>query len=291
MTENDFLNEVYTYIGDTYNLFENYQKSVWNIFTVFNNLCRKNKIVYYMGFGSLIGIVRDKGPIPWDYDVDTIVRVNDKDKLLRILKESLPESYYYTYTDCIRDYPTTCLRICKKGFPFTAIHLDVYFMIGLPDDNPQKLVNKIDYYHKLRNIKYGNKWFPDESDSHNSSLINFARKLRNDLISSRRIENFEKKVLVKYPLENSTYCSIVGDPYLKVYNTKDFEATIDVEVNNVKIAIPSGYDHFLTEIYGDYHKYLPISNRFSEFYHMTEIVKKRNNLMNSKYSNVFQFCK
>ena len=37
------------------------------------NLLDKNKIIYWLCHGTLLGIVRDKNLIPWDHDIDIAV--------------------------------------------------------------------------------------------------------------------------------------------------------------------------------------------------------------------------
>ena len=36
-----------------------------NILLVFNDICRKHNIKYWCEFGTLLGIIRHKGWIPW----------------------------------------------------------------------------------------------------------------------------------------------------------------------------------------------------------------------------------
>ncbi|MCR5609177.1 MAG: LicD family protein [Lachnospiraceae bacterium] len=295
MTNQDFNIESKKYIDDVYSEFCEYQRLVWNIFVWFNHFCKKHEIQYFMGFGSLIGVIRDKGCIPWDYDIDVIVKINEKDKLIQLLELELPDSMYYTYSTNVEEYPTCCLRICQKGFPFTSIHLDVYFLIGNPKKEPQNFVDNIENYHILREIKYGDKWYPQEfsNDKKNLKLqlLRLYREFRKITISANKIKFFEERILKQYPLGSSPFCSIHGDPYRKVYFIEDFSSTLKIHINGEDVTIPVGYDRYLSIIYKDYKNYLPISTRFDEFYRMTINVRKRINYMKSDDTGKFDFCK
>ena len=54
------------------------------------NILRKEKIFYWIGQGSLLGIIRDNKLIEWDHDIDFCVwhEDNDKDNVIKIMENS-----------------------------------------------------------------------------------------------------------------------------------------------------------------------------------------------------------
>ena len=69
MDKKEFLVEVKKYISDIYNEFFEYQSETWDILSYINRLFRENGLTYYLAYGTLLGAIRDRGAIPWDYDV------------------------------------------------------------------------------------------------------------------------------------------------------------------------------------------------------------------------------
>jgi hypothetical protein len=53
---------------------------------IFHRLCDEHQIYYIIGFGTLLGAVRHWGMIPWDDDIDLIVKSIDRSKIYKILE-------------------------------------------------------------------------------------------------------------------------------------------------------------------------------------------------------------
>ncbi len=60
----------------------------------FDRVCQKNQLHYYMICGSLIGVIRHKGFIPWDDDVDVAMPRKDYEKLQKIALEEWKDKPY-----------------------------------------------------------------------------------------------------------------------------------------------------------------------------------------------------
>ena len=74
------------------------QKIMTNIFRDFDRICRKYNLKYWCMAGTLLGVVRHKGWIPFDADIDVSMLEKDYNKLEKIIKNELPhDMWFQTY--------------------------------------------------------------------------------------------------------------------------------------------------------------------------------------------------
>lgn len=58
-------------------------------------ICEKNHIPYFVFFGTLLGAMRHKGFIPWDYDADIVMFKKDYDRFFEAAKQDLNHNKFY----------------------------------------------------------------------------------------------------------------------------------------------------------------------------------------------------
>ncbi len=84
----------------------------------FDSLCETNEIDYFCWAGTAIGVLRHKGFIPWDDDIDIGLFRNDYEKLLKCVEQQLGDKYYLLNTENDPDYPLMTTRMVLKGTKF-----------------------------------------------------------------------------------------------------------------------------------------------------------------------------
>lgn len=283
MNKTDFIKESFIHIEDSYKEFCDYQDITWDILTHVNKLFRENDLDYYLAYGTLLGVIRDKTKIPWDYDVDIHVKYKDYDKLIDILEHKLGPDYYYVYKNNMSDYPVECLRICKKGYTYTSIHVDVFFLFG-GGPNVEDRVRTMKGVKKwcyIRSGKFVNNHHPLPPMSSLKRILLNLFNLRYKLIPTSLISQKEDNILKRYNMDHTEfYISFSREVNwakgeFEVYPSTIFCSSIDIEIDGVLYKAPAGYDEYLRLQYGDYMSYLPIKNRFREFYNQLDRIKER----------------
>lgn len=56
-----------------------------------DRICRKHKIEYFLSGGTLLGAIRHNGFIPWDDDIDVMMRRDHYNKFIEVQKKELKD--------------------------------------------------------------------------------------------------------------------------------------------------------------------------------------------------------
>ena len=73
------------------------QKLLTEMLRDFDKICRKHNIKYWCGAGTLLGIVRHKGWIPFDGDIDVGMTLSEYEKFKKIVNDELPKNYVFEH--------------------------------------------------------------------------------------------------------------------------------------------------------------------------------------------------
>lgn len=122
-----------------------------DLLLVFDDVCRRHDIKYFLIGGSALGAVRHRGFIPWDDDVDVGLRREDYNKLLTIARDEFKapyffqcfrtESGYFRTHAQLRNSETTAIvkgEMCggKAIHSFNqGVFIDVFILDDVPDDD------------------------------------------------------------------------------------------------------------------------------------------------------------
>lgn len=213
----------------------------------------KYDIPFYLGYGSALGAVREKGFIPWDSDIDVIVEYHNYEQLCKKLFEELDEKYTLKSYIYDKDYDSLKARISLKNHDHHMIHIDLFPLVGISSD--EKLQNKqVRLAHFIYRMYYAKKLksFELYRNQKFKLIASLIIKIPLLLVPSKVIIKKFEKVCNEYSTHEVQYlhnsCGSYGMKEIipKGYLGKGKE----VRFENLKVLIPELYEEYLSHIYG-----------------------------------------
>ena len=261
-----------------YDEFRMFQNKAIRTLLEFHRICESNQIPYFLAFGSLLGVVRDGGQIPWDYDIDVIVPFEFRLKLIEALKENLNSNYYFICPEVDRRCRHTIMRLAPKEFKSEALHVDVFFLVGSPEDanERKKYQKKIASIAKLRYGKFVNLKEESVGNPKRYFRLLIKRKIPSLFFSSKYLNDEYFRLCSLYSSFTSSIC-IEADNFANdhEYPKGILWDTMLLKTSYGEIRIPEKYKEFLEQIYGDYLKIPKLESRISEMmynYHRIKLM-------------------
>jgi lipopolysaccharide cholinephosphotransferase len=148
----------------------NAQLRMLDIAIEFDIICKRNNITYWIMSGTLLGARRHGGFIPWDDDFDVGVKMEDYNRLLKILEVELPyflklqtkktdPNHPYFYAK-IRDLNSFILedQCLHRNYKYNGLFIDIFPFESICLPKKSKLLFD-SFYSKFRfELKKGIIW-------------------------------------------------------------------------------------------------------------------------------------
>lgn len=243
-------------------------KQLWavllDLLVEFDRVCRQHDIRYALDSGTFLGAVRHKGFIPWDNDIDVIMLREEYDKLCRIGGEAFQHPYFWQtpYSDVgscrrhgqLRNSLTTYLLGSETHdgqamFSFNqGIFLDVFIHDEVPD-NPALLKQLQTDMMAMLPVMWDFKQYYTQSHEAvwlGTALEELHRKF--DSLSSQYNGTGQKRIA------NISLIPNRKKEYLLPRHL--YEHLAEYEFEGFRFPAPADYETYLSNIYGDWHKYV-----------------------------------
>lgn len=216
---------------------------------IFDYLCVKHGIKYFLTGGSLIGAVRHQGFIPWDDDLDVGMLRRDYERFVQLAVSELPHDIFFQTPQTDPYYPANSNVDARLRDKYSS-----YNHIGVR--NPK--------WHEGLQVDifvYDRAYF-----RHNFFVVTLNKMLK--LLNNNNRRAKVLKVISRYspvPLVySSNFMQYYGAMKIGTYVTEDECATlIRARFEDVDVYIPQGYHTYLKRQYGDYMQLPPVEKRVS----------------------------
>lgn len=227
-------------------------------------ILKDNGIVFYMAYGSALGTVRHHGPIPWDADTDILVPINLLDKARECLKNNLSDRFRLQELENDKGYKLLFPRVALPNSNSDQIHVDVFPLIGLPDD-PKKQVaisNELD----RRLFTFMVRKHLRQNIVHPSPIKNFIGRcveLFCPPISKKQLKKQYYKILNKYPYEDAKYVTSAGACYgvKNIMEKSVYGTPVMMDYCGFSVPLPEQWEFYLTKYYKEYMNFPPESEQ------------------------------
>ena len=271
MTSEEFLQEVLNSdicpenFEEIYRDFQHYQQAAIDTLNEFHRVCEKNDIHYQLAHGSLLGAIRDGGQIPWDYDVDVMVPIWERDHLVEVLKVDLNEKFYFYCPEVDCKCRHTIMRVAPKGYSTQVLHVDVFYYTASADNDLERKQHQEEIYRAVR-MRYNKLVNCREVATGNPraffSLL-FKKKLPGQFVSMKKIQHAYDQACWKYPHENAKYY-VSLDSFKRVYPVENLENTMLFDSKSGTYRVSVNYEDVLQYRYGEYRELFPLESRLKE---------------------------
>lgn len=229
-------------------------------------ICKKYHIKYFADSGTLIGVVRHKGYIPWDDDIDLVMMREDYERFIQAaakeVKEPLVLQTVYTEKNYlkghiqIRNGNTTGYNAeDKKAGYHCGIFIDIFPLDAVPDGRWAQRIWRFQVRTAWSVLytwyRFG--YYPNVTVA-GRILHGIGAVLRIPIPKAFR---WYERLCTKYSGKHTCYvCDTVFIAEWKknLWKREWFENSVLMPFENRQIPIPCGYDGRLKAEYGDYLK-------------------------------------
>ena len=255
------------YVSET---MKHYWAAEIKVLSEIDKICRRHDCKWFADSGTLLGIVRHKGFIPWDDDIDITMLRDDLEKFLTFAREELPDGYVILSTEDVAEYENPFCRITNSnvidkrmnflennfGCPFIAgvdiFPLDNIYMDSEKEKNREERARYVFFTYKgVLEKKYNDDVLQnriERIEQENNVIIDSIniKKSLLDLfvnISKECKDERTKEVAVMY-----RWVSEGIGKFLRAY----YDEWEDMPFETTLLRTPLKYHEILSLYYGDY---------------------------------------
>ena len=250
-----------------YRYFCKYQKMAIETLVEVSEIFNKNQIEYQLAYGSTLGAVRDGGQIPWDYDIDLYVPFYEREKVEAALANDLDSKYFYCSPETTKDlnYRLSIVRVLPKGYCHQALHVDIFYIIGLPDGEEERTEYCKSVSEAVLSRKFTIQKLSEYPYPVRAKITQTIKSIQYRFKYGKHAKDFNVEHFLKYDLHTATEADRInrhcGE---EIMPAEWFLQSVDIETSIGTFKITKYYEEYLTKYYGDWKGYPSIQSRIAE---------------------------
>jgi len=249
------------------------QDKMLDILKEFDALCSKYGLRYWMAGGSLLGVMRHRGFIPWDDDLDVFMPRPDYEKLWSLIGRRKQDGHYVLCrTTAKKNYHHRVMQLVDVNTTFVhsrskdedvehGLYIDIIPLDGCPDNKLQRLsqiVNAIVY--SIYNIQCP----PEYNGGKLTGIITLATKIMLAVVKDPkkryRIWKRAEKKMTRYPWDSCRQVKSICagfDVLIHPFEKEWFVGERKGPFEDFEVSIPAKTEEYLKTKYNDYMKVPP----------------------------------
>lgn len=235
-----------------------------------DRICKKYNITYYMAEGSLLGAMRHQGFIPWDDDLDIMMKREDYEKFLKIAPKEINSNYEIQHSTTISKYWSPFIKVryldnslYKQSHIAHLTNHNGPLLDIFPIDSVPKLNSFNQYFQSFKIRLYrgmlGLKLYRKPKNI-KSLLVWYLSKF----YSIKKLHNNLDKNFKKYNNKNNKYLVNLASYYSykkQTFPIKYYGKPRYVKFEDMMVPVPKEAEKVLNKIYGDYTVLPPVEKR------------------------------
>lgn len=249
-----------------------------------DRICRKYKIKYALDAGTLLGAIRHGGFIPWDDDVDVVMTRSNYEMFKKVVRRELSEGMTFVEPDeyhdgkAFFDFVPRILYDKSQKFAesekmafyddkISRLWVDIFILDALPGGKISKPLTKLSHC-VVYGLALGHRYELVYSDYQGAMKL-FVGVLSNfgKLIPFSWIYRMRERLCHLHAKKHTPfyfYSNYAPNWYYVEMEREWNDQVKEITFENTKFLIPEGWEHCLTQLYGDYMKLPPIEKQVPE---------------------------
>ena len=273
MTNEEFLEEALkspecpANFKSMYKYFCKYQKMSIETLQEVTRIFEKRGIEYQLAYGSTLGAVRDGGQIPWDYDIDLYVPLYEREKVEAALATELDSKYFYCSPETTKDmnYRLSIVRVLPKGYCHQALHVDIFYIIGLPEEEKEKEEYCKSVSEAVLSRKFTIPKLSEYPYSVRAKITQTIQSMQYRIKYGKHAKDFDVEHFLKYDLHTSAEADRINRQCGKeIMPAEWFLQSVVIRTSIGTFKISKYYEEYLTKYYGNWRGYPSVESRIAE---------------------------